>query len=92
MGRIFNVKSIGSLRGSLYGTGFTKSPYIFKQTALRIVDILIVNAKSSKKEAIDFGLPEKKIKYISNCVEINKESRINNEESIVCCIGNLRKK
>ena len=91
LGRIFNVKSVGSLRGSLYGTGFTKLPYIFKQTALRIVDILIVNAKSLRKEAIDFGLPEKKIKYISNCVEINNESRINYEESIVCCIGNLRK-
>ena len=91
LGRILNIKSVGSIRGSLYGTGFIKLSYIFKQTALRIVDILIVNSKSLKKEAIDFGLPKKKIKYISNCVEVNNENRIINKEFIVCCIGNLRK-
>ena len=91
LGRILNIKSIGSLRGSLFGTGFKKLSYLYKQISLRSVDILIVNAKSLKIEAINFGIPEKKIKYISNCVEVNKEARIINEELIVCCIGNLRK-
>ncbi len=91
LGKILNIKSVGSIRGSMYGTGFAKLSYALKQTALRIVDVLIVNAKSLKKEAIDFGLPEKKIKYISNCVEVNKDNRTVSKEFIVCCIGNLRK-
>ena len=43
------------IKRSMYGTGFVKLSYALKQTALRIVDVLIVNAKSLKKEAIDFG-------------------------------------
>tara|TARA_Y100001980_G_C14555572_1_gene344425 strand:+ start:2670 stop:3767 length:1098 start_codon:yes stop_codon:yes gene_type:complete len=91
LGKILNIKSVGSMRGSMYGTGFTNLSYVLKQTSLRIVDVLIVNAKSLKKEAIDFGLPEKKIKYISNCVEVYKDNRTISKEFIVCCIGNLRK-
>ena len=58
--------------------------YVLKQTSLRIVDVLIVNAKSLKKEAIDFGLPEKKVTPPKEVYErIKRENRlISNARSI----------
>ncbi len=91
LGSLLKIKSLGSLRGSIFGTGFSKLSKFYKQIALRSVDNLLVNAKTLKLEAIDYGIPKSKIKYIPNSVEISTEKNINERELIVCSIGNLRK-
>tara|TARA_B110000438_G_scaffold270081_1_gene286969 strand:+ start:7336 stop:8439 length:1104 start_codon:yes stop_codon:yes gene_type:complete len=93
LGFVFNIRTIGSVRGSLDGTSFKRMPYLLKFFSLKWVDTLMVNSKSIKKELIDFGVSERYIKILPNCVHLqNNEKKIdNNKKLIVCTIGNLRK-
>tara|TARA_B110000438_G_scaffold302147_1_gene358957 strand:+ start:1953 stop:3077 length:1125 start_codon:yes stop_codon:yes gene_type:complete len=101
VGRLLNISTIiGSVRGSLYGTGFIQSPLIIKLISLIWVHKIVVNALSIKNELIAINIPIKKILFLPNCVEIESGNYVKkvhplsengNEEIIICTIGNLRK-
>lgn len=94
IGRILNVKlTMGSIRGSLEGTGFSKLPKIFKWSSLHLVDIITTNTKSLRHEIINNSVPRKRIRLIRNGIEtkkINQHKILSTSEPIICTIGNLR--
>jgi len=93
LGLLLNIPmTIGSVRGSLNGTSFKRLPYLLKWFSLKSVNALVVNSKSIKKELINFSVDRNDIIIIPNCVELqNSVRKLDNEnELIVCTIGNLR--
>ena len=94
IGRILNVKlTMGSIRGSLEGTSFSKLPKIFKWSSLHLVDIITTNTKSLMHEIINNSVPRKRIRLIRNGIEpkkINQHKIFSTSEPIICTIGNLR--
>jgi len=91
--KIFNIKSIGSVRGSLINTGFSKISNLMKYACIRSVSLMVINAYEFKNELTDFGLKSDKIKYMPNFVELNnmKNDFKKNQKIIISTIGNLRK-
>ena len=94
IGRILNVKlTMGSIRGSLEGTSFSKLPKIFKWSSLHLVDIITTNTKSLRHEIINNCVPRKRIRLIRNGIEpkkINQHKIFSTFAPIICTIGNLR--
>ena len=93
IGILLNIPSIGSVRGSLYGTGFSKISNLFKWSSIFLVDNLLVNTLSIKYELIEKGVEEERISLIYNGIEINDNviSDRDDKKIIICTIGNLRK-
>ncbi len=92
-GKILNIYSIGSVRGSLNGTGFKKLPKIYKWASLRLVKSIIVNSESIRNELIEYGISKYKIIIIHNAVQkysTSTKMKIS-DHPIICTIGNLRK-
>jgi len=94
IGRILNVRlTMGSIRGSLEGTSFSKLPKIFKWSSLHLVDIITTNTESLRHEIINNSVPRKRIRLIRNGIEtnkINQNKSFSIFEPIICTIGNLR--
>ena len=92
LGKIFNIKSIGSVRGSIHKTGFSTLPFLMKYICLRSVSIWIINANDFRNELSEFGIRNDKIKYVPNYVEINinKNCLQKSNKQIITTIGNLR--
>ena len=92
LGKIFNIKSIGSVRGSIHKTGFSTLPFLMKYICLRSVSILIINANDFRNDLSEFGIRNDNIKYVPNYVEINSNrNRSNkNHQQVIATIGNLR--
>ena len=92
LGIIFNIQTIGSVRGSLRGTGFKKLPLIYKWSSLRLVQRIIVNTQSINDELIQYGISKDRIIVIKNAVnEYQNYSKIRNYKyPVLCTIGNLR--
>ena len=94
LGKILGIpKVIGSVRGSLTGTGFKSLTPVKKWASLYWTDVLIVNAKSIYQELKCKNIPIKKIMYLLNAIEIpaNLKPNRNHAKPIICTIGNLRK-
>lgn len=92
LGMLFNIKSIGSVRGSIHNTGFSTLPLLMKYICLRSVSLLIINANNFRNDISEFGMKIDKIKYVPNYVEINidKNCLQKSNKQIITTIGNLR--
>ena len=101
LGRLLNIKTIiGSVRGSLSGTGFKYLSFLKKTCALRLVPRLMVNSPTIKKELINYGISRNKIFFLPNCIRPPDQANIKSSfiipslidgEEIICTVGNLRK-
>ena len=94
IGKILKVPiTIGSVRGSLFGTGFLNLPRILKWASLNIVSLLAVNSNELRNQLIRMKISKEKIRFIPNCVtKINlQETIMKKNEFIICTIGNLRR-
>jgi len=94
LGKILGIpKIIGSVRGSLTGTGFKSLSPLKKWVSLHWTDILIVNAKAIFQELKCKNIPIKKIIYIRNGIEKSSGPKqdCSDTNPIICTIGNLRK-
>ena len=93
LGKILNISSIGSVRGSLNGTGFNKLPTIYQWASLKLVKSIIVNSESIRNELIKYGISKDQIILIRNAVKkYNISTKIKvPDHPLICTIGNLRK-
>ncbi len=93
LGKILSIPiTIGSVRGSLIGTGFLNLPRILKWVSLRLVSLLVVNSNELINELTRMRISKHKIKFIPNCVLTGKIKKVipKKDDIIICTIGNLR--
>ena len=93
LGKVLGIKNIiGSVRGSIHGTGYSRMPYYLKWASLNLVHQIVVNSRALRDELLNIGIPNKRISIIPNSVEMGKTQLRNRkpENPIICTIGNLR--
>ncbi|MBT3589738.1 MAG: GT4 family glycosyltransferase PelF [Candidatus Marinimicrobia bacterium] len=93
LGKVLGVKNIiGSLRGSINGTGYSRMPHYLKWASLNLANNIVVNSKVLKNELLNMGIPKKRVTIIPNSVEVVKTQMTHNnlDKPIICTIGNLR--
>ena len=100
LGRLAGVPlRLGSLRGSLYLSGFQNLPAFYRWLSLYSVSALTVNADSIARELESAGYPPERLKHIPNCIDPASTQSIpdlsaygiEDQHRVVGIVGNLRR-